>query len=791
MESYRRYTKENQSPSSSPNARQSSLVNTTASFFTNQNKEIPSSNTDFAATNSSMIGANLLAQQELQLVDDYVLFHELYHYMTSLYQVMKTTVGASADVVAATVPAASGARQASTTRQSQANNHMNTASLTNRSIGILKKTDETSSSDVRRSVAQSPVSEALGPRKSLTQHLASIISSRQSSPYPAQTINRQIVSPDTQEDETGTSSDNEDHNVGKHYYLVLPPDDALRSLIVRCERAALPTFASSPEHRLRDRRSKSIGEVTSEVKNAGSEVDPESIPTTTLRIRHNVVRCHIFQGDRHRRTKRRSVEEVPIALTGLSGLSAELVFHLQSSATTESFTADPNSSVATVSITPVAVPLPSAAAVNTNINITGFDTIGNLTLLYAKQAVVQIAPRDGSSEHPVSAGNNNSFGASTTSPTNGSQMWWQRVPISVISSLPAECDPKPTECLLAAAAAEAENETLRADQDIKLHSLERQSIFNFSPEPQIATLFRQDEQRLTAVLIKELEPRGFPLDETLTSLDTEIGIFNSSYVCMKGFESFIVSKVSSIVEAAQENLVGYNASSDAHSAVGSTKDISRTALMATSPVSAPHMLSSSARSRDDSSYQNRNLTDEEEEQVEAVLHVMVTSGIALKINEHWASVNSVDDYAFYHACVSLRKSIQKRLVEFLPDICVGKVTIATFSDTIRICKYIDAPEASLFSIMRAMEGAINSIVTLVTNCCEPGKTHEVTADVCIPLVVLVLILAALNHLPSRIRLILEFIVPVLELSSLGYALTTFEASAEQIHQEYALMVKNQ
>ena len=1096
-----------------------------------------------AQTDSSLITAKLRVMQELQLVDEYALFNELYHHMGALYQVMKTTVGASANVVGASSPNFSQNQQGSASRgpshqQSKRKERANAggspplliigptavnASRTKAdgsrtrsdSVSVAAPTSPThanaNSSSIFDVVRQSftnlarPSTNASPPRpasppQTTSKQNGSAIKTRigqqqqqqrkgkKNSPastldeerlriqqHPStggggtvlvdeneertvdafiadQTVKKRLstaageavgvgggsneekcgrdgatrdASSDIVEghqsdkelvDDDGETSSSagdtpndglsvgdtatEQRNVGKHYYLILPKDESLQSLIVqRTERGAsvLPTFAASPEQKRRERMSNNNsmrisrsaqppvaannnGNTTEDSSGAATSLlaailgesgqdgngpvgecadanyEDECVPRVVPRIRHNVVRCHIFQGEQRRTAVRRrrlpavggnprlsintsatftngndtSAEpspsrhpaSQPISLQGLSGLNGSVVFHIgeeddeRSTAHDDADESAGQKAIATVTITPVAMPISSiAASVNTSIGIIGFNTIGNLTILYADKAVVQpnapnglLSPYGSTARDPSQALANSSFNSPPSGGSGGggasnSQMWWQRIPISALTHMPTVCDPPPVECPMAAATAEQEDDELREavmaertekrraaaertdgndavvassdEDDAPIDLPKRIKILNYFPEPQIAALFREDEQRFVGVLQRELEQRNFPVDDMLTALDTEVAMFNSAYVCMKGFEGFIVSKVNTIVEASQESLFAHfektfeqrqlarresprachshaddclspntivasvfpssvssetTAAKDAScgsvpplaaipkstaaigvhnacNAVGSARPVSPVCgspparLSSTSHLLAPNARGGSARVTSYSSARSVGggdceaqfraiLSDDDEEQVGAVLHVIVTSGIAQKLNSHWSSVHSVEDYAFSHACISLRKSIEKRLPEFLPDICVGKVTTDTFAPTIRLCRFIDSPAASIFSIMRAMEASISSVVTIVTDCCPPGKTHEVTADVCIPMIVLVLILSGLQHLPSRIKLILELIAPVLELSSLGYALTTFEASAEQIHYEYAQMVAN-
>ena len=670
----------------------------------------------------------------------------------------------------------------------------------------------------------------------------------------------------------------------RHYILLLPPSDCFSEVATRVssESGQLPTFAASVGSHTGHSGGGGFGGASRGASPSPSSPffgsNGNSKANVNWRLKHNIVRSHVFQGSqwhkiiskklRNGGSSSSSSGSFTIPLTGLTGTQAELQTTPSNASTLLSklrFNPGERSissiaggdknigdrePLATISFNGAgSLLLPpgatTASSSQTTIQVLDVLQYGNLTIFFVDEAVGITTPKvsNGSlGRAPPSAQRAQSqLSCSQQSPPLspragiiggsgsglGSQVWWQRVPASASRALPT---PPKTRRISLEAPSKNGKPTL------------------FSPfitdkiDQSVLQMFRKDERTLVTTFQEIAESRGVSTDEVMTAMDTETAIFNSSYVCMPGYEKFTVSKVEQMVDSAMDTFIdavdrcvaatvstrparkrvsgsletppGKNIPPPAtpppklaltgalKSALKSaTKGGSKNKLDESDDEGSPRYrqatLDPNATHQSDSdndSVSSCNITretlfsEDDEEQVYMVLHTVITSALAKKLNAHWGTITPAEDYAFHHACLSLRRSLETTIMDFVPPACADTISISSFEKCFRLCKVVDSPDAGVFTCLRAMEATIASIVDVVNE--HSTRKQDVTADVCIPLVVVVLIGACLMHFPSRLKLLLELMLPVVELSSLGYALTTFEASSEQIYYEYSLFVQN-
>ena len=152
---------------------------------------------------------------------------------------------------------------------------------------------------------------------------------------------------------------------------------------------------------------------------------------------------------------------------------------------------------------------------------------------------------------------------------------------------------------------------------------------------------------------------------------------------------------------------------------------------------------------------------------------------------HWVTTNEVEDIAFQHACISLARRLS--VSDFSPTGSDdADLELCNFENAIDTMVRLDTLTGlSVFSYMRMMEAIITMVVDATA-----AVIQDVTADVCIPLVVFVIVSAAPRRLPSILKFLMDFMIPILEMSSLGYSYTTFEAGAAQVMEEYIRRVQD-
>lgn len=255
------------------------------------------------------------------------------------------------------------------------------------------------------------------------------------------------------------------------------------------------------------------------------------------------------------------------------------------------------------------------------------------------------------------------------------------------------------------------------------------------------------------------------MDKAMMFIDTEVGIFKSSYLVVKGYEDFAIAKLLQIVDTAAELAIG-----EEGEVVDDDIDDCDIAVAQPGRRNSCEAVSS-------------GWSEEDEEQLGVAFHTLVTGGLSSKLIPHWEEMNYNEDFAFCHACGVLRRregsleNLRSCFPDLVPEYC---------DQIVVLIRLFDDHTLSVFSYMRIMESIIASAVDLVA---QTSSTNvEVTADICIPLIVYLLVLAGPKSLPSRIKYVLEFCTPVLEMSALGYALTTFEAACVQLLEEYRLHV---
>jgi hypothetical protein len=255
----------------------------------------------------------------------------------------------------------------------------------------------------------------------------------------------------------------------------------------------------------------------------------------------------------------------------------------------------------------------------------------------------------------------------------------------------------------------------------------------------VAELKYDDRKRAALEIAKAM-------DDALVVLDTEATMFSSSYICVSGFEDFTISKVMQIIESATDVALGDGPN-------------------------APEV-------QGETSW----WSEDEREQLLVAFHSIVLKHIGEKLSDHWEAEYLNDDIAFRHACWALNESISapRDIIRELPELRHD-----AFLQPLELVRLLDQRDASVFTLMRIMEVVISTTIDSVQRSCTNA---EVTADLCIPLIVYIIVVSQPLRFQSRLRFIMDFTIPVLEMSSLGYALTTFEAASAQILDEYRSLV---
>jgi hypothetical protein len=298
---------------------------------------------------------------------------------------------------------------------------------------------------------------------------------------------------------------------------------------------------------------------------------------------------------------------------------------------------------------------------------------------------------------------------------------WQRLPNSAASFL-ATAGPKDISSSALLARFQTDEKSFRT------------LISDFAAE-KVETLDTAEDKRRVALLV----------DRAMMLLETEVTMFQSSYVCMAGYEAYIVAKVLQVVESAVETALDVRSETD-------WVEVEE---------------------------KDELWTDDEKEQMVVSVHTVVSSAVAPKVLLHWESVYHNEDFAFHHACCSLQRTMT--LCELLRVPGIEKVSPSHFDSAVAVVSVLNSQTLSVFSMMRVMETTISLVVELLQTC---GVLSDVTADLAIPLIVFVIVQTRPTCLPSRIKYILDMSIPSLEMSSLGYALTTFEAAAAHVLEEY-------
>ena len=308
---------------------------------------------------------------------------------------------------------------------------------------------------------------------------------------------------------------------------------------------------------------------------------------------------------------------------------------------------------------------------------------------------------------------------------------WQRLPNSAASFLSSSVNPKDVTEEVLLSKFQADEKSFRT------------LISDFAAE-KIESLENAADKRRVAQLV----------DTAMMQLETEVTIFQASYVCMPGYEQFIVAKVLQVIETAVETALDIKSEE--------AEDFDTCYLGS-----------------------DGKWTEDEKEQMIVAVHTVVCGAVAPKVLLHWEDVNHNEDFAFHHACCSLK--ISMTLSELLRVPNIEQVSPSHFDPAVAVVSVLNKRTLSVFSLMRVMETTISLVVELLQTC---GVLSDVTADLCIPLIVFVIVQTCPTSLPSRIKYILDMSIPSLEMSSLGYALTTFEAAAAHVLQEYKDRVAN-
>ena len=351
---------------------------------------------------------------------------------------------------------------------------------------------------------------------------------------------------------------------------------------------------------------------------------------------------------------------------------------------------------------------------------------------------------------------------------SSNQPLWQKFPCSAVRLLP----------LPATIAAATTPPAASVDADNNTAAAVTRSPTNQSPIDRLGEflhLYRADELYFRTVLTelaneKDLLADAGPrlskdMDRALLIADTEANCFAASYVCVDGFESFMVSKVLQIVETSVE--IALHEEDDDFSPNGASG----------------HGASSNAGS------EYSSWSDEEREQLAVAFHTIISGSLGLKVVHHWESRFEKEDIALNHACISLRQ--RATIADMLPNLPGLRAEL--FDPVAEMLTLLDEDTLSVFSYLRIFETTMNyvidKIVGFYNRSVGSAKGIEITADECIPLIVYTLMLASPLHLFSRLNYILDLSIPPLELSSLGYSLTTFEAAASQLLEEYRLRLE--
>jgi hypothetical protein len=301
-------------------------------------------------------------------------------------------------------------------------------------------------------------------------------------------------------------------------------------------------------------------------------------------------------------------------------------------------------------------------------------------------------------------------------------------------------------------------------------------------------------------------------DKVLLRLDTEAVIFESTYVCVTGFEEFTVAKVNAIVESLTQQFldavvadgVAAKATEQARRvAAEEAKKLKARASKATAAAAAaaarkqqgteqaaevaevpksvpcPLELPSGAKGT-----LVDGIPDADVDIVVSAVHAITTAAFAGVLLPHWRKVHAADDHAFARHCRALSDEISSRLrgnaggkavnmlgidIARLPHQALEPAAVLTreFSRTYSVFTYMRVAERILGIAMNAM--AAEGVV--------------MTADMTIPVLVYLLARGAPDTLRSTIAFVTSFSLQALDMSALGYSFTTIEAAAHQLVQE--------
>ena len=315
-------------------------------------------------------------------------------------------------------------------------------------------------------------------------------------------------------------------------------------------------------------------------------------------------------------------------------------------------------------------------------------------------------------------------------------------------------------------------------------------------------------------------------DKVMLRLDTEAVIFESTYVCVPGFEEFTVAKVNAVVEALTQEFIR-----DVNAKAGKRPTASGDAAGAPQPQGAAAEESHSAPFESPATYP-RKLTEEAErglsqsgirdndvDVVVTAVHAITTAAFAPVLVPHWRELHQAEDAAFHMECVELNALLDRKrdprndgvsntTADFsrtapaaapiidaaqhggrrgrdeppaasMFGLNVRSVPETALEPAVHLLREFDA-SFSVFTYMRVAERALTVAMQVMA-----AEGFPLTADISIPVLMYLLVRASPQRLRSTVAFVTSFRLEALDMSALGYSFTTVEAAAHQLAREYS------
>eukprot|EP00672_Neobodo_designis_P020428 CAMPEP_0174842888 /NCGR_PEP_ID=MMETSP1114-20130205/10177_1 /TAXON_ID=312471 /ORGANISM="Neobodo designis, Strain CCAP 1951/1" /LENGTH=702 /DNA_ID=CAMNT_0016077099 /DNA_START=83 /DNA_END=2187 /DNA_ORIENTATION=+ len=357
-------------------------------------------------------------------------------------------------------------------------------------------------------------------------------------------------------------------------------------------------------------------------------------------------------------------------------------------------------------------------------------------------------------------------------------------------------------------------ETTRSNQETRMRRVSRAMPRTFEAAPMCrALLTLLDSDVADAVLLR---------------LDTEAVIFESTYVCVPGYEEFTVAKVNAIVEALTQDFirdVNAKTSGSERPVVATPKrDGTASEEDAASAVDSPATYPRKLPEEAERGLSETGIRDNDVDVVVTAIHAITTAAFAPVLVPHWRDLHESDDTVFHRQCLELGVLLDKRRdprndsvanasVEFSRGPSAPVIDTAQHTQTGRRIGREDAPPPatmfgmnvrsvpeqalepaihllrefdnafSVFTYMRVAERALTVAMQVMA-----AEGFPLTADISIPVLMYLLVRAAPRRLRSTVAFVTAFRLEALDMSALGYSFTTVEAAAHQLDREHDELV---